>query len=80
MGVLFARMFSKQMVPASKDWNEATEARISKTAAVLSNVKVIKMIGLESLMKTVLKTSRETEIQRSIAVRKIEINKIGTCM
>ncbi|TQS34482.1 hypothetical protein Golomagni_05130 [Golovinomyces magnicellulatus] len=66
------------MAPASHAWNGAVEKRVSKTATVLSNVKAIKMIGLASLVQTLLRGLRKAEIAQSIAVRKIEVNKIGT--
>lgn len=68
------------MRPASEAWTAAIQNRVSRTAIVLSDMKAIKMIGLEPVMIKYLQALRTREIQCSIEARKIDIVKVSLRM
>ena len=58
---------------AQEEWNEQTEIRVAKTSSTLSQIKAIKMIGLEDSVSCQIRDIRATEIQRSIKARLLSI-------
>lgn len=64
LGFGLGRMFEW----ASSSWKKHTEKRVSQTARVLSQMKSVKMVGLENAVSLKLQNLRAREIS---AVRKI---------
>lgn len=58
-------------MPAAKRlWNERVQDRVARATAMLSQVKAVKMIGLEKVAANYLQESRETEIEAGKASRR----------
>ena len=51
---------------AQEEWNEQTEIRVAKTSSTLSQIKAIKMIGLEDSVSCQIRDIRATEIPHTI--------------
>lgn len=54
-----------RMPPARKLWNESVTTRVSRTSNVLSQIKAIKMTGLEGVMTNYIQKLREKEMDLS---------------
>lgn len=57
-------MVAKFIADSQRIWADATQRRITLTSAVLSQMKVIKMIGLSDIMSDAVQTERVKETQR----------------
>lgn len=57
--------------PAAAKWNKATESRLGKMISALSQIKPIKMMGLESTLVKYMRDERRKEIHASFASRKV---------
>lgn len=55
--------------PASVQWNEGTQRRLAKMTSVLSQIKSIKMMGLEDAVTEYMRTARHAEIKDSFPQR-----------
>lgn len=53
------------MPSAQKEWNAAISSRMVKTSKMLSQIKAVKMTGLEDVMATYVQKLRETEVEHS---------------
>lgn len=73
VSVFFGYWSGAKMSSATTAWNKAIQDRVAKTADVLSQIKAIKMIGLEPVMTRFLNGLREIEIEKSIHVRKLRL-------
>lgn len=54
---------------AKAAWNEVIQERVAKTSVVLSQIKAIKMAGLEDAVSDELQKLRQEEIKKSIKTR-----------
>lgn len=59
----------KKMPLAQKDWTASIADRVEKTSKMLSQIKAIKMTGLEDVMATYVQNLRETEVGHSKRTR-----------
>lgn len=58
------------MPAARKAYNESMELRVSKTSDMLTQLKAIKMVGLEETVTDYMTKFEEDEIRASTATRK----------
>lgn len=58
------------MPAARKAYNESMELRVSKTSDMLTQLKAIKMVGLEESVTDYMTKFEENEIRASTATRK----------
>ena len=56
----------KKLPGAKKAWTAFTAVRTTKTSSMLSNIKAIKMIGLEDVMTQHVQGLRDTELNYSL--------------
>ena len=56
-------VFGIRSPDANKAWVKAVERRVAKTSDVLSQIKILKMMGLEKIMTGVLQKLREDEME-----------------
>lgn len=75
VSVVASNVLMEKMAPASAMWNEAIEERVSKTAKVLSQMKPIKVLGLESIVTGYLQGLHENELQQSLEARQVDIDR-----
>ncbi|KAH7255182.1 P-loop containing nucleoside triphosphate hydrolase protein [Fusarium redolens] len=64
-----SRYLAKNLQSKQKDWNEATQRRISLTASALSSVKVMKMLGFSTETEALLQRLRAQELDMAKKVR-----------
>lgn len=71
----------KHMPSAQKLWVAAIATRVKKTTKMLSQIKAVKMTGLEDVMTTYVQGLRETEVEYSKQARTWLLRNyvIGTC-
>ena len=62
-------VIGKHMPSAQKLWNEATSDRVAKTSKMMSQIKAVKMTGLEDVMSDYIQSLREEEIEHSKKTR-----------
>lgn len=60
---------AKHFPPAKAAWNESIKLRVARTSAVLSQIKAIKMSGMESIVTEQLRELRAKEIKCSSKTR-----------
>lgn len=60
---------AKHFPPAKAAWNESIKLRVARTSAVLSQIKAIKMSGMESIVAEQLRELRAEEIRYSSKTR-----------
>lgn len=65
---------------AQAEWIEQSEIRVAKTSDMLSQIKAIKMIGLEDDISRQILHLRKLEIERSIKARLLSIVNNATGM
>ena len=58
-----------RMPTANQTWTQAVERRVAKTSDILSQIKIVKMMGLEKIMTRFLQKLREHEIEYSKKAR-----------
>lgn len=61
------------MVNASEVWTENTERRISKMSGVLSQIKGIKITGIEPVMTDYVQSLRQYEMRSAEKARKLNV-------
>lgn len=76
MSTVIGWYVGKRMGPATTDWNQAIQDRISNISAIISQITGIKMIGLEQIMVDFIQGLRKFEIDQSKIARKIRITMI----
>jgi hypothetical protein len=64
-----SRYLAKNLQSKQKDWNAATQRRISLTASALSSLKVVKMLGLSRQTESLLQSLRAQELAIAQKVR-----------
>lgn len=67
------------MRDASEVWAAAIQKRVAKTVSVLSEMKSIKIIGIEPVVTKYIQDLREKEIECSIKARRIEVVRMSLC-
>lgn len=65
VSVILGYVLSKHLPPAKQLWFKATSERVAKTSDVLSQIKIVKMMGLEKVVRNALQQMREHEIEVS---------------
>lgn len=60
-----SHLVGKNMPSAQKEWNAVISSRVAKTAKMLSQIKAVKMTGLEDVMATYVQKLRENEVEHS---------------
>ncbi|KAF9774615.1 hypothetical protein IL306_007338 [Fusarium sp. DS 682] len=64
-----SRYMAKNLESKQKDWNSATQRRISLTASALSSMKVMKILGFSTETEVLLQTLRAQELEMAKEVR-----------
>lgn len=69
------------MPSAQKLWNEAISNRVAKTSKMISQIKAVKMTGLEDVMSDYIQSLREEEVEHSKKTRTWLMRNyvLGTC-
>lgn len=60
---------AKHLEGRQKDWNVATQARISAITSVLGGIKSLKMMGMEDVGQSRISQLREKELRLSERLR-----------
>lgn len=68
------------MPTARKNWTRTVETRVSKTSAMLSQIKAIKMAGLETIFNNAIRSLRKVDIEMSLKYRTWTTLRIATSM
>lgn len=68
----------EHMPTARKKWNKSMQARVSKTTLMLSQLKAIKMIGLDKVTFAIIQGLRRADIQLSVKFRYWSTLRIST--
>jgi hypothetical protein len=76
------RFVAKHLQPRQEAWNIATQSRIAATGAMLSAMKVVKMLGLQSHLTHRIEGLRKTELLEASKLRWIIVynNASGNCL
>ncbi|KAI1772542.1 putative ABC transporter [Hypoxylon cercidicola] len=60
---------TRNLLMDQKNWNQATQARIAATSSMVSSMKGIKMLGLQSVLSSQIKDLRKHELYLAAKVR-----------
>lgn len=60
-------------------WIEKVQARLRMTTGLLSNMKAVKMSGLEQVMRNIIQASRADEINTSGTFRRLLVVTLSLC-
>ncbi len=63
------RYVAKNLKGRQTAWNIATQHRISATSSMLGDIKSIKMLGLQSVIRDRILSLRQYELSRALSVR-----------
>lgn len=79
VSTLAAAYLGKKMPDARKLWTDKTELRVSEASATLSQIKALKIIGLEGVATKRLQSLREDEVKQSKKFRLWTVVLVTTC-
>ncbi|KAJ8131478.1 hypothetical protein O1611_g2147 [Lasiodiplodia mahajangana] len=68
-----SRFVAKHFQPRQKAWNSATQNRIAATSSVISSMKVIKMLGLQSHLTRRIRELRDAELWSGSKLRWVTV-------
>lgn len=74
-----AGWFGNKLPAKVKQWNQSIEARVTAASAMLSQIKAIKMVGLEQVVSRLSMKMRETEMDNSAKVREYRTLVVALC-
>lgn len=57
--------------PAQMAWMSRVQKRVAVTAAVISDIKVVKMLGLSTVVEDLIAQLRKSEMQTSVSFRRL---------
>lgn len=64
-----SRYVARYLQPRQKEWNKATENRVAALSSMLSSMKSIKMLGLETYISARVRKLRFAELLAALEVR-----------
>jgi ATP-binding cassette subfamily C (CFTR/MRP) protein 1 len=67
--VIGASQVAARFGPAQRVWNEHVQRRMKATTSMISNMKVVRMLGLLDLMSELITDLRTSELRVSPALR-----------
>jgi ATP-binding cassette subfamily C (CFTR/MRP) protein 1 len=67
------RYVARNLRPKQLIWNQATQDRINRIVSVVSKMKIIKMLGLASVVETQISSLRQAEINASKDMRWVSV-------
>lgn len=67
------RYVARNLRPKQLVWNKATQDRINRIVAVVSKMKVIKMLGLTNVVEGQISNLRQAEIDASKNMRWVSV-------
>jgi ATP-binding cassette subfamily C (CFTR/MRP) protein 1 len=67
------RYVARNLRPKQLIWNQATQDRINRIVSVVSKMKVIKMLGLASVLENQISSLRQAEIDASKDMRWVSV-------
>lgn len=67
------RYVARNLRPKQLVWNRATQDRINRIVSVVSKMKIIKMLGLVSVIESQISGLRQAEIDASKEMRWVSV-------
>lgn len=68
-----SRYVAKNMKSFQRDWNRATQHRVAATSTMLSSMKIVKMLGLQTVLADRIQELRTGELLVASKVRWINV-------
>jgi ATP-binding cassette subfamily C (CFTR/MRP) protein 1 len=67
------RYVARNLRPKQLIWNKATQDRINRIVSVVGKMKIIKMLGLASIVESQISSLRQSEIDASKDMRWVSV-------
>ena len=64
-----SRYVANHLQSRQKDWNMATQSRMTATSTILAHMKVVKMLGFQRRLADRIRDRREDELSAASRVR-----------
>lgn len=71
MFIVITSFVSSNASDLQRQWTERVQERLKVTSALLSDMKVVKMLGIAPIMSDIVSTLRKRELEASKGYRKV---------